>query len=184
MWDHEDGKEPTIAAQGLIINYELSQLRTAVVQATEQHQKGLPLINPKVAGTEFVEYTKGCFDCSALLSMIVTLSPAPSCGWETWFSCTYGEDLQKLRCPVQPQKAKNLSKLIVETEAAIQKSTEELKEKVGIAAKGGVSVAKYVARRSAQLRHDMHALDQLQRLATLGAAGKTCTSDTGACTVS
>ncbi len=72
-----------------------TQLRTAVVQATEQHCKGLPLVHAKVAGTEFIEYTKGCFDGSALLSMVVTLSPARSCGWETWFSCTYGEDLQR-----------------------------------------------------------------------------------------
>ena len=44
--------------------------------------------------------------------MIVTLSPARSCGWETWFSCTYGQDLQKLRCPVQPQASKDLARLI------------------------------------------------------------------------
>ena len=116
--DFEKGEEPSIAGQGMIINYELSQLRTAVVQATEQHHKGLPLVNAKAAGTEFIEcaasrttaargltngkglatrptlrtracrYAKGCFDGSALLSMIVTLSPARSCGWETWFSCT------------------------------------------------------------------------------------------------
>ena len=71
------GAEPGLADQGIIINYELSQLRTAVVQASEQHEKGLPLLNAKALNTAFVEYAKGCFDGSALLSMIVTLAPAP-----------------------------------------------------------------------------------------------------------
>lgn len=86
--ERERGAEPTIGDTGVLINYELSQLRTAVVQASEQHMRGAPLLNAKGATTAFVEYAKGCFDGSALLSMIVTLSPARGCGWETWFSCT------------------------------------------------------------------------------------------------
>jgi hypothetical protein len=185
MWDAEDGNEPSIASQGMIINFELSQLRTAVVQATEQHQKGLPLINPKAAGTEFIEYTKGCFDGSSLLSMIVTLSPARSCGWETWFSCTYGEDLQKLRCPVQPQKARSLSKLIVETERSIQRATQDLETREDVATKAGHRdrVTRHLNRRSAQLQHDKDSLEELRRLAALGERGKTSTND-GACVIS
>lgn len=177
MWDHEDGGEPTIAGQGMVINYELSQLRTAVVQATECHQKGLPLINAKAAGTEFVEYTKGCFDCSALLSMIVTLSPARGCGWETWFSCTYGEDLQKLRCPVQPQRPKDLTKSITAAEAAVQRARDEL-------ASENALNAKFTKRRTCQLRHDERTLEQLQRLRALGEAGKSSTNEGAWCVVS
>lgn len=178
MWDAEKGGEPTIAGQGLVINFELSQLRTAVVQATEQHLKGLPVINAKTPGTEFIEFAKGCFDCSALLSMIVTLSPARSCGWETWFSCTYGEDLQRLRCPVQPQKAKDLSKLIAATELAIQRLSDEK-------ASEAAANDKYVRLRAFQLRHETQQLEQLQRLAALAAEGKSGTTEEGgACVVS
>ena len=156
------------------------------MQATEQHYKGLPLIHSKAAGTEFIEYTKGCLDGSALLSMIVTLSPARSCGWETWFSCTYGEDLQKLRCPVQPQRTTSLAKLIADTETAIGKLREDLaaREDVASKAKGALHLGKYHARRAVQLRHDTQTLEQLQRLAALGAAGKTSTNDGPACVIS
>jgi hypothetical protein len=176
MWDYDHGIEPTIAGQGMVINYELSQLRTAVVQASDQHQKGLPVIHSKAAGTEFIEYTRGCFDGSACLSMIVTLSPARSCGWETWFSCTYGEDLQKLRCPVQPRKAKDLAKLIAATEATILKLEHELASTTSVN-------AKYRLRRQCQLRHETLVLEQLQALAALGAAGKTGLTGAG-CTIS
>ena len=54
--DHWRGVEPAVGGQGVIINYELSQLRTAVVQAAEQHKKRQPLVNNKGLGTEFVEY--------------------------------------------------------------------------------------------------------------------------------
>ena len=39
-----------------------------------------PLTIAKQIGTSFIEFASGCFSGSALLGMIVTLSPAPSCG--------------------------------------------------------------------------------------------------------
>merc|ERR1712050_93946 len=124
--DYWRGAEITVGGQGFIVNYELSGLRTAVVQATAQHRKRKPLVIPKSLGTSFTEYASGCFSGSALLAMIVTLSPAPSCGWETWFSCTYGEDLSKLRAPVVPQKPKPLAKVYEETVKAAAKSAADL----------------------------------------------------------
>jgi len=180
--EHERGAEPGLADQGIIINYELSQLRTAVVQASEQHQKGLPLLNAKALNTNFVEYAKGCFDGSALLSMIVTLSPAQGCGWETWFSCTYGIDLQKLRCPVQPQKPRSLAKLISATEAAIEKSAGELAHANNIEANN-----KYVVKRGVMARHEARLLEQLRRLEAGGAAPyapETSANDGFACVIS
>jgi hypothetical protein len=81
VMDYWRGKPITIGGQGFIVNYELSALRTGVVQATERHKQRKPLIVSKAMGTSFFEYTSGCFSGSSLLSMIVTLSPAPSCGW-------------------------------------------------------------------------------------------------------
>jgi hypothetical protein len=56
---------------GTIVNYELSGLRTAVVQATSIHRKGQKFSPPKQLATAFIEYTSGCCDGRALLSMIV-----------------------------------------------------------------------------------------------------------------
>merc|ERR1712087_973888 len=112
--DYFRGAPVTVGGQGFIVNFELSGLRTAVVQATEQHRKRKPLVIPKGLGTSFVEYASRCFSGTALLAMIVTLSPAPSCGWETWFSCTYGEDLRKLRAPVVPQRPRPIEKVLEE----------------------------------------------------------------------
>ena len=39
-----------------------------------------PLVIAKQVGTSFIEFASGCFSGSALLGMIVTLSPAPACG--------------------------------------------------------------------------------------------------------
>jgi len=177
--EKERGGEPSISDQGVLINYELSQLRTAVVQASAQHQKGLPLLNPKGRSTAFVEYAKGCFDGSALLSMIVTLSPARGCGWETWFSCTYGADLQSLRCPVVPQRARSLAKLIAASERGSQRIALELE-----AANSKGADNKYVARRAVLARHEARVLEQLRRLQAGGATPIPVETGGGACVVS
>ena len=98
------------------------------------------------------------------LAMIVTLSPARSCGWETWFSCTYGEDLQKLRCPVQPVVPKDLPRLLMAAQAAVTKSEAELNQlppAVG-------TDQKYHSKRLVQQRHNTRVLEQLVRLAEVG----------------
>ena len=41
------------------------------------------------------------FGGAANVAVVVTLSQAPQCGWETWFSCKYGRELAKLRAPVR-----------------------------------------------------------------------------------
>ena len=160
--DYWRGKPITIGGQGFIVNYELAALRTGVVQATESHKKRKPLIIPKAMGTSFYEYAAGCFSGDSLLSMIVTLSPAPSCGWETWFSCTYGEDLNKLHCPVVPQAKRQLQRVVSSTGTVASKSAEQLAR---TPATGPAS--KFLKKRTIQARHDAaeHLLfNQLQLL--------------------
>ena len=141
---------------------------------------------PVMVTATFVVAAAPASSAISTANVIVTLSPARSCGWETWFSCTYGEDLQKLRCPVQPQRTTSLAKLIADTETAIGKLREDLaaREDVASKAKGALHLGKYHARRAVQLRHDTQTLEQLQRLAALGAAGKTSTNDGPACVIS
>ena len=117
---------------------------------------------PKAMGTSFYEYAAGCFSGDSLLSMIVTLSPAPSCGWETWFSCTYGEDLNKLHCPVVPQAKRQLQRVVSSTGTVASKSAEQLAR---TPATGPAS--KFLKKRAIQARHDAteHLLfNQLQLL--------------------
>lgn len=149
IMDYWRGKEPTVGGQGTIVNYELSALRTAVVQATEQHRMGRKMRVTKQLGTSFVEYASGCFSGSALLAMIVTLSPAPSCGWETWFSCTYGDDLRKLRAPVIPQRGLSFDKVLAAARDAAKKSADALGKTPSVG-----PAAKYLPRRTVQERHD------------------------------
>lgn len=158
--DYMAGKPITVGGQGFIVNFELFGLRSAVVAATEQHKKRKPLTIPKSVGTSFIEYACGCFSGSALLGMIVTLSSAPSCGWETWFSCTYGEDLSKLRAPVVPQQPQPIVKALAAMEAAAAKSAETL-------AKAPTSgpAAKYLGKRTVQARHDAREVELIKRLA-------------------
>ena len=116
--ESEKKGEPSLASQGMIINYELSELRT-VVQASEA-QKGPPLLNARTTGsslamavgsTRLIAYTKGCFDGSALLSMIVTLSPAKRWVGDPLLVHIRG-GLDEATLPVQPQSSKDLARLI------------------------------------------------------------------------
>ena len=99
----------------------------------------------------------------ARLGMVVTLSSSPQNGWETWFSCTYGEDLSKLRAPVTPRPARNLAKAVFAAAATAAKSAAELEK----TPRSGPA-SKYLPRRTAQARHDARELElwgQLQAMA-------------------
>ncbi|KAK3285403.1 hypothetical protein CYMTET_6992 [Cymbomonas tetramitiformis] len=165
VMDYWRGAEVSVGGQGVIVNFELSALRTAVVQATAQHRKRKPLVNAKSLGTSFVEYASGCFSGSSLLAMIVTLSPAPSCGWETWFSCTYGEDLSQLRAPVRPQKPRLIQKVVAIAADTATKSAADLKK-----TPTSGPAAKYLQKRSVQARHDKQEADLFSSL--LGMVGE------------
>ena len=62
----------------------------------------------------------------AKLAMVVCLSPAPQNGWETWFACTYGEDLNKLRCPVVLPRGAPLETLQAQTAKALRDAEDAL----------------------------------------------------------
>ncbi|CAD7930257.1 unnamed protein product [Amoebophrya sp. A25] len=160
-WNISEGKlriDIATGGQGFIVNYELFGLRDCVVQAAEAHRKKRKLAIPKAnTGTSFQEYTSACFTGSMLLTMIVNLSPALSCGWKTWFSCTYGEDLC---CPVKPQSVHlDLGKLLKELIYQAEKSAHEV-AKTPTSGPGN----KYMARRVIKVRHDTREVELWQKL--------------------
>ena len=112
--------------QAVIINYELSMLRTEVVNATSLHRKGVPVGPPKQLGTPASEFMSACFAGTAVLSMLVCMSPAPQNGWETWFACTYGEDLNKLRVRSRPVPTQKLEGALNEAKAKRAKAAADL----------------------------------------------------------
>ena len=55
----------------------------------------------------------------ARLGIIVCISPAPQNGWETWFSCTWGQNASKLRAPANKQKAVAIEKELAQANTAL-----------------------------------------------------------------
>merc|ERR550514_1830804 len=69
------------------------------------------------------KYKNNCFGAHPMLRMlgrclvgqcwmnaVVRLSQSPQNGWETWFSCTYGEGLAKLQAPLKKAKCVDVEK--------------------------------------------------------------------------
>ena len=68
-----------------------------------------------------------CIDGRAMLAMIVCISQAPQCGWETWFSMNYGTDLANLCTPVNEAKWYVLERALQSCkEAYYEKATKAL----------------------------------------------------------
>ena len=152
-----------VAAQGIVVNYELSCLRTAIVQATEIHRRRKKYYPPRQLATAFVQYASGCFTGVNQLGMIVTLSPAPSSGWETWFSCKYGEDLAGLRVPVQKCETINRKQALSNAQKLVDKARSSLAK----SKPSGHPSSKYYTRRRLELIQAEMELHALQKLCSL-----------------
>jgi len=125
-------------AEGGLINFELSELATQVQIATEAHVAKRRYVKPKgTATTDTIQFIGRCLDGNCLLGMFVCISQAPQNGWETWFSCTYGEKLSKLKSPLKKVKTRSFDKEIVKARKAAeeaQKASDKTPQKGGGAA--------------------------------------------------
>jgi len=137
------GKEVSTGSQGFLINYELFQIRTAVIQATEQHVKKRPYTPPKQCVTMIQQFIGSCLDGRALLGMVITISQAARNGWETWFTMQYGTDLSKLRAPCRPEPSTSVAKALKTLETAKLRALELL----GKTPKSGAPASKYYSKR-------------------------------------
>mmetsp|Transcript_36540 Transcript_36540/g.57058 ORF Transcript_36540/g.57058 Transcript_36540/m.57058 type:complete len:333 (+) Transcript_36540:512-1510(+) len=139
------GQEIPLAAQGFVINYELSGIMDEVVSATERHKKGMPYQPQRQLRTAAIQYLTGCFRGETVLSSVVCLSQAGQFGWETWFSIAeYGYKLSQLRVPVKVQPAKQLKRTI----QSLEKGVDEKKVDVARTDKAN----KYYPRKAGQLQ--------------------------------
>merc|ERR1719401_1096889 len=69
-----------------------------------------------------------CLMGQCWMNAIVCLSQSPQNGWETWFSCTYGEALAKMQAPLKKVKVEKIDKVRKDLTAAAAK-TKEIFEK-------------------------------------------------------
>jgi len=123
------GEPISALEEGMLINYTLFELCREVKLATELHKQRKPYRAPRQNCTNLIPYLGRCMDGRALLAMIVCLSQAPQCGWETWFSLNYGTDLSKLCTPVTATtQAKwfELTKALPQCQATLEKAEKAL----------------------------------------------------------
>merc|ERR1719235_293073 len=122
-------KEEQMGAEGGLINFELSLFATEVQTATEAHLAKRRYIKPRgTCTTDTMRFLGRSLYGYCLLAMMVCISQAPQNGWETWFSCTYGERLARLKSPLKKMKLKNLKKELKDAQAHVKKTTKELKD--------------------------------------------------------
>eukprot|EP00316_Scyphosphaera_apsteinii_P000885 CAMPEP_0119300222 /NCGR_PEP_ID=MMETSP1333-20130426/2203_1 /TAXON_ID=418940 /ORGANISM="Scyphosphaera apsteinii, Strain RCC1455" /LENGTH=537 /DNA_ID=CAMNT_0007301921 /DNA_START=199 /DNA_END=1809 /DNA_ORIENTATION=+ len=106
----ETGKELPIAAQGWLINFELTMLTTAFALATDAWSTGSKY-KPQTAMVPPAVWALGSSATGhARIGIVVCISQSPQNGWETWFSCTWGQNAAKLKAPCNKQKPVDIDK--------------------------------------------------------------------------
>ena len=155
-----EGKKKIVASQAAVINYELAQLAQEVVKATDVHRQKKPYSAPTQVCLPMIQYLAGCFNGKYRLGMLVCLSQALNCGWETWFSLQYGTDLSNLKAPIRPQKPipfdvvlQRATKAAEDAETALNKTPES-----------GSPASKYYPQRRINMLSSQHNLRRLQNL--------------------
>jgi hypothetical protein len=147
----------SVADQGRIINYELFELGKEIGLATNKHRRRLPYKAPTQNTTPFMQFTGSMLDGSCLCKMMICLSQAPQCGWETWWSLCYGTTMSKLKAPVvarsRGSKLEGMVKKGNDNLQAAMKNTEVLPTEGTPAAK--FNFKKIAMLRQAQVQADM-----------------------------
>jgi hypothetical protein len=157
---HHFGRGPPIeltASQAAVINYESAQLAREVLVVTNLHQRHQPYTAPTQCSTMAIRFLAACFNGSYRLAMLVCLSQAPGCGWETWFSLQYGIDLSKLAAPCVPQLCMPLDRALQLAEKKFLEARVALKK----TPRSGAPASKYYPK---QKIHFLSSKDNLKRL--------------------
>ena len=114
----------SLGAQGFMINYELSFVQTEILKAGDMHRKGMPYKAQKAMATAGSIFMTAHCDSRARLGMIVTLSPSPQHGFESWFTLKYAKSLAELKAPLVKQKSVTLAKTLKDAGVAATKAQE------------------------------------------------------------
>ena len=102
-----------------MINFELSNLLTEVVTASNAHKAKQPYKSSGFGKSASVAYFGGALAGESRLGVIICLSQSKQNGWETWFSiANYGKPLSELRTRVRPVETKAMDAALAEAEKA------------------------------------------------------------------
>ena len=105
--------------QGFLINFELSNLLTEVVTATNAHKAKQQYKSSGFGNSASIAYFGGALAGESRLGVIICLSQSKHNGWETWYSiANYGKALSELRTRVRPVEAKGMDAALAEAEKA------------------------------------------------------------------
>ena len=135
----ERGQEVELStgSQAFFINFELYSFAEVVLKATQfnrqaaKKKEGPKMYKPAaMCTTDAIRIMGRCLSGEAATAVIVTLSQAPQCGWETWFSCEYGRDLSRLRAPAVERKAVPFKTLLKQTLATLEENRAALKREI------------------------------------------------------
>lgn len=110
--------------QGFLINFELSNLLTEVVTATNAHRAKRQYKSSGFGNSASIAYFGGALAGESRLAVIICLSQSKHNGWETWYSvANYGKSLSQLKTRVKPVDAPSM-------EAALAAATKAAAEAV------------------------------------------------------
>ena len=113
--------------QGFLINFELSNLLTEVVTATNAHKAGRPYKFAGFGNSAPIQYFGGALAGESRLAALICLSQSPQHGWETWFSIAqYGKQLAELKTRVRPVDSTPMEKALAEAEKAAEEALKSL----------------------------------------------------------
>lgn len=160
------GKDLSPGAQGTLINFELTQVTTAFMLATDSWAKGRKYKPQTALVPPGVWYLGGCCTGHARLGIVVGISQSPQNGWETWFSCTWGTNAAKLKAPCNKQKAKDVDKELKTAE----KERKEAEDAIAKADPKSPSSQKFAMFRAGMAAYTSERLSNLQRLVEMRSA--------------
>ena len=156
-------KDPTaknisIGCQAALINYELYMIANEMATATETHRSGKPYRCKALLSTHAVRFLGRCISGKFVVSVVISLSQAAQCGWETWFSCELGTQFSQLKTPNSTLSSKSISKAVESINASINRQRKSL------AANKRKKLDKYQIQRQCSLLEDFNQLSMLHEL--------------------
>mmetsp|Transcript_11808 Transcript_11808/g.17548 ORF Transcript_11808/g.17548 Transcript_11808/m.17548 type:complete len:446 (-) Transcript_11808:65-1402(-) len=119
LYEMYQGNELSTGSQAFVINYELSQIRTEIENVTFNFRHKKSHHPPRQLSLPINSFISGRLGNRAFLGMLITLSQAPQCGWETWFSLQYGEAMTQLRARISPRSPSPYVDLRKSTKASL-----------------------------------------------------------------
>jgi len=123
--------EERMGMEACVINSELTGLKTEIEKAAKLNTGKRKYVNNAFGNDPFLRMMGRSLVGELWMNAIVCISQSPQNGWETWFSCGYGQGLSKLQAPlkkVKPIEADKLKKKLADDLAKAKKQFESTPE--------------------------------------------------------